>query len=128
MSTIFHSTEAVTTSLTADSSSPCKVARGVVRPAELNCCIYSIILCADYERFASSVSVPYVIGECAMRRIAFYSFDCITLFNFIDILLTFWFFFFHSDCEIGRDASTFMPLIHQSLCTGLCVFFFLYCV
>ena len=35
---------------------------------------------------------------------------------------------FHSDCEleIGRYACTFMPLIHQSLCTGfkLCVFFF----
>jgi hypothetical protein len=29
---------------------------------------------AHYECFASSVSVPYVLGECAMRRIAFYSF------------------------------------------------------
>ena len=35
---------------------------------------------------------------------------------------------FHSDCEIVRDACTFMPLIHQWLCTGLCVFFFFYCV
>jgi hypothetical protein len=101
----------------------------MVRPAELNCCIYSLILYADFEYFASSVSVPYVVGECAMRRIEFYGFDCITLFNFTDslqssdILVV-----FHSDCEIGRDACTFMPLIHQSLCTGLCVFFFLYCV
>ena len=63
MRTIFHSTDAATASSTADSSSPCKAARGIVRPAELNCCIYSLILYADYEYFASSVSVPYVVGE-----------------------------------------------------------------
>ena len=70
-----------------------RTARGIVRPAELNCCIYSLILYADFEYFASSVSVPYVVGECAMRRIEFYGFDCITLFNFTDSLLTFWLFF-----------------------------------
>ncbi len=38
---------------------------------------------------------------------------------------TFWFFgCLHSECEIVRDACTFMPLIHQLLCEGLCVFFF----
>ncbi len=50
-----------------------------------------------YECFASSVSVPFVFGECAMRSIVFYSFDCITLFNFTDILLR--------NREIGRDAT-----------------------
>ena len=37
---------------------------------------------------------------------------------------------FHSECEIVRDACTFMPLIHQLLCTGLCrlCVFFLCCV
>ncbi len=42
---------------------------------------------------------------------------------------TFWHFglFFHSDCQIRHDMCTTMPLIHPSLCTGLCVFF-LFCV
>ena len=52
------------------------------------------LLYAHYECFALSVSVHYVLGGCAMRRIASYSFDCITLVNFKFILLTFWLFFF----------------------------------
>ena len=90
MSTMFHSTASA--SSTADSSSPCKPARGVVRPAELNRSIYSILPFADFEFFASSVSVPYLVGKCAMR-IACCGFDCVTLFNFTDRLLTFWLFF-----------------------------------
>ena len=67
---MIDSTEAATTSSAAPSTL-LPGARGVARPAELNCCIYSIIfwqlLYADYECFASSVSVPYVFGKCTMR-------------------------------------------------------------
>ncbi len=84
MSTIFHSTAAVTASSAA---APCKPARGVVRPAELKCSNYSISPYADFEFF-----VPYLVSKCAMC-IACYGFDYVTLFNFTDHLLTFLLFF-----------------------------------
>ena len=95
MRTIFHSTEAATDFSMGNSSSPwttltrCRPARRI----KLLLLLTNVLAVRDYECFASSVSVPYVFGECAMRRIVFYSFDCITLFNFTDILLTFWLFF-----------------------------------
>ena len=76
----------MTASSAADSSSPCKPARGVVQPAELKCSNYSISPYADFEFF-----VPYLVGKCAMC-IACYGFDYVTLFNFTDSLLTFWLF------------------------------------
>jgi hypothetical protein len=83
--------------------------------------------------FASNVSVPYVFGECELSNAlhCIYTFNCITLLNFTDLLLIFWLFFIQIvklAVIMRRDACTctFMPLINQSLCTGLCVFFFLY--
>jgi hypothetical protein len=79
MRTIFHSIESATAFTSADSSLPCLAARGVARPA-INGAIQLLkftqrqLVYAHYECFASSVSLPYVFDECAMRRIAFYSF------------------------------------------------------
>lgn len=130
MRTIIHSTEAVM----ASSSAPCFVARGNIRPAELIFCIfYSIIfwqlLYANYECFASSVSVPCVFGECAMSHIAFHSFDCITLFNLSDIFLTF-LLFLHSDFETrpwcvhlhATDPLVTMHRVVRILLFVLCLF------
>ena len=91
--TIIQSTEAATAS--SSSSPTClDVARDVASPGPQ---IYSIsfgqLLYAHYECDALSVSAHYVLGGCAMRCIALYSFDCITLVDFKFIILTFWLFF-----------------------------------
>ncbi len=76
--------------------------------------------------FALSVS-----GACTIRRIAFYSFDYIILINVKVNLLTFSCFSFRM-CNCPRCMhihAIVHELIHQSLCTGLCVLvFFLCCV
>jgi hypothetical protein len=79
MCTIIHCIEAATAFSSADSSLPCLAARGVARPAingafQLSKFTQLQLVYANYECFASSVSVPYVFGECAMHHIALYSF------------------------------------------------------
>ena len=78
MRTIIHSIEAAMAFSSADLSMPCLAARGVARPAmngafqllKFTQQIFGSYLYAHYECFASSVSVPYVFGECAMLCIA----------------------------------------------------------
>jgi hypothetical protein len=107
MCTIIHSTEALMASLSAPST--CFVARGDVRPAELNCCIYSIIfrqlLYAYYDVWlACLVSV-----QCATLHLT----DLIVaIFHFPGIFLTFCFFSFRFHSGSHGDACTYMPLIH----------------
>ena len=105
-------------------------ARGVVRPAGLNCWIYSIIFLAVSKLWMLSIGRERALRlwwvcnalYCILRFWLYFSV------LFTDILLTFWLFFIQIDWEIGRHACTFMSLIHQSPCKGLCVFFFLYFV
>ena len=84
MRTIFHSTESAKASSKPEASSPCTRCRPARRIKLLH---------LHHNFLAVSVYECYVFGECAMRSIAFYSFDCINLFKFTDLLVTFLLFF-----------------------------------